>query len=170
MKRSLTERFMLACALLLVVSYLLPISYQPVQLAADGRPAGLLVQMFPAPDAPSARQYSHFWQGFPRTTAAVFLLPLALALLQRARMGPGLRATCLFLTPVLGIGALALLVGMVAAADIDFWPFAPSEVAYGGYLAVAALAIYSLLALVSLRTLRTPPVPGRVPRRSPGAA
>ncbi len=150
MKRSLSERFMLVCSLLLTVSYFLPVAYQPVQLDATGGPAGLLAQMFPAQEASSARQYSYFWQDFPWTTAVVFLLPLGLVLLRRVRMRPGLRTTCLFLTPALGIAALALLVGMVAAADLDLWPFARHELAYGGYVAVGVLTLYCLLALTSL--------------------
>ena len=170
MKRSTVEKMMLFAALLLLVSYMLPVSYQPVRLGADGEPAGWLAQVLSAADAPAARTYSHFWQGFPWITTVLFIVPLALVMIRRIRMGEGARKALTILTPVAGLGALALLGGMVDVADFEVWPFATNELAYGAYVALGSLALFCLLAMIPLRNGHRPLAPGPDRRRSPEVA
>jgi hypothetical protein len=165
MRKPTIIKLMLLSAILLAVSYAMPVAYQPIVLDDNGEPAGWMAQASQAHDAVKVRDYAHYWEDLPLWTLAVFLVPLGVAVL-RWRGGQTRTDTALrFAAPVLGVGALSLLVGMVTAADFDLWPLSHNELAYGAYVSLGALTLFCLTALLSLRNAPPRLVRGRDPRR-----
>jgi len=157
-------------AIILALSFVLPLSQHATYLDADGRPAGLLGQLFPDPDSARVVDYEYFWQDLHGVTLLVFFLPLTLIVMRRWR-GARFRSALSLAAPLIAVWLLAPLVVMFQFADFALFPGTGSERALGSYVALASLVGFLitsgvLAAATLLRVLRSGP--NRVgPRRRP---
>ena len=132
-------------ALLLAVSFMLPLTEYKTVVDADGRPVGILGQLFPGPGSDSVTTYGFFWEDINWVVPAVFFLP-ALLMVLREWGAPRLRAVVTIAAPLVAVCLLIPLMTMVQFADFGVFPGTGGERAYGGYVALVALGCFLVAA------------------------
>ena len=126
------------CSVLLAISFFLPLSEHSTYLRADGRPAGILGQLFPDPNAAATVTYEYFWNDLYWMVPVTFFLPGVLTALMVLvpRLGRWISAIAPLVTGFLLVG----LIAMVMMADFGI----NHERAYGGWVALGALGGFVL--------------------------
>jgi len=65
MQKPLIIKLMLLSAIVLAVSYGMPVAYRPIVMGNDGEPAGFLSQAMAADNAAEGRDNTHDWEDLP---------------------------------------------------------------------------------------------------------
>jgi hypothetical protein len=130
-------------ALLLAVSFTLPLTEYNTVVNADGRPVGLLGQLFPDPNSDRVTTHGFFWEDMNGVVPVVFFLPLLLIVL-REWGAPRFRNVITMAAPLLAVCLFVPLGAMVQFADFGVFPGTGGERAYGGYVALGALGCFLL--------------------------
>ena len=72
-------------ALILAISFVLPLTGHTTYLNAAGNPAGFLAQLFPSPDAVAATSYGFVWDDMSWTVSLIFFLPALLLIFRNSQ-------------------------------------------------------------------------------------
>jgi hypothetical protein len=131
-------------AVVLALSFALPVARQTTCADAGSGFGGVLKQMFPDPNCPIVTSYSFFWEDTFSAVPAIFFLPLLMVGLgfyapRRLRRLVALGA------PVVAAWLLAVLAAIVSMADFTIFTDG-TERAFGGFVALGALGCFVLAA------------------------
>jgi hypothetical protein len=139
-------------AVVLALSFFLPVAESTTYLGSDGRPVGLLGQVFPSPDFATATSYSFFWEDANWVVPVVFFVPALLVVARVSRATPRSLVVLDLAAPPAAAFLLLPLLAMVSAANLGVVPGMRGERAFGAYLALGALACFLTAATVLAAT------------------
>jgi uncharacterized membrane protein YhaH (DUF805 family) len=144
MSKRVEESVVAVCflsALILAVSFVLPLTEYTTFVDANGRPVGIVGQLFPDPDSGRVTTYGFFWEDINWVVPVVFFLP-ALLIVLRKWGALRLRAVLSIAAPLVASCLLVPLVAMVQFADFGVFPGTGGERAYGCYVALGSLGCF----------------------------
>ena len=134
-------------ALVLALSFVLPLSSYTTYVDADGRPVGPAGQLFHDADAKRVTSYGYFWEDMSWVAPLIFFLPAALALLNK-RGAPRFQAALTMAAPLVAACLLIPLAARVWFADFNIFPWTGAERACGGYVALGSLGCFCITSTI----------------------
>ncbi len=148
MSKKVLTKILFLTAIVLAVSFILPVASNTTYVDSTGKPVGLLGQIFPNNDSIALKDYSYFWKDFHPVLLILFFVPVILEFIRLLPLSHRMLFLLDLISPLASLGFLPILIAAFVAAKLEIFPLFNTERAYGIYVALIAACCYSGAALI----------------------
>ncbi len=143
MSKNVVATIVILVAVVLAVSFILPVASNTTYVDSTGKHLGLLGQIFPSKDSVVLKDYSYFWEDFHPILLIIFFVPVVLEFIRLLPLSRRMLFLLDLVSPIMSLNFLPILITLFAAAKLEIFPLFNTERSYGIYIALIAACCYS---------------------------